>query len=143
MLQPIILSTRSLWQYKSQTIVTMKCVCVKNNATCHKQFLLIPNSQVYGFPFKVILLESNALSHSCLPHFYALDSSMMLLSFVVMVLLMASMPSKWAHLMIFLCLGKRKVTWSKNKRIGRFFQYINIPLGQELLEAQCVEADAL
>ena len=46
-------------------------VCLKSNGgRYHNQFILIPNKQ--GFLFKVILFESNALSHSSLSYFYAL-----------------------------------------------------------------------
>ena len=39
---------------------------------CHKQFILIPNKKLYSFPFRIISLEPNALSHPSLLRFYAL-----------------------------------------------------------------------
>ena len=64
------------------------------------------------------------------------DASGMPVSSIVTALLMASTSSKQVPLMIPLSLGKRKVTHSKIRWIGRFFQYNDVLLGQELPDAQ-------
>ena len=57
----------------------------------------------------------------------------MALNSVVTNFLMVSTSSKWIHLMIPLSLRKRKkAIWSKIRLIGRLFQYIDVPLDQEL-----------
>ena len=83
---------------------------------CCKQFISISTNKLNDFPFKVIPLESNALSHPSLPCFFALPEGFFWDGPQLHYYgpLLASMPLKQVPLMITLSLrGKKshRVNW--------------------------------
>ena len=104
---------------------------------CHKELTSIPNNKLYGFPFTVIPLESNALSYPSLQYFSAI--LLLLEGFCwgvpqrrcyvslngVNVFKMDPLdePLKFE--------AKKKVAHDKIRQIGRLFHYGDVRFGQK------------
>ena len=109
----------------------------KEGDWCHKHFISIPNYKRYHFSFKVIHTESNALSHPSLSHFYALLERFLWDAPRPFVPLVGLNVFKMVPLDDPHELGRgRKTKWSKIRWTGKMFKYSDVPLGQELLDAQ-------
>ena len=100
-------STKYIYIYIYIYIYMRVCVsvCAKEyQDCCHKHFFI--TKKTHCFPFKVILIKSNADYDTSTPRWK--DSSRIALSFVVTALSMALTPSKLVPLITCLCLLKRK-----------------------------------
>lgn len=106
---------------------------------CHKQLIWIPINKPHGFPFQLILHESNSLLHSSMSFFWALLEGFFFDA--PQLCLYALLDDLHAFRTGFLDdpfeIGeKKKVTRSKIKQVGRLFKYGDVLLGQELSDSQ-------